>query len=223
VTPLRIFLADDHPVVLAGMRSLVEAEPDLRVVGEAGDTEATLAGAAAVRPDVLVLDLSMPGGGGVQVASRLGPASRCVVLTQHEEGAYVRRLLELGVAGYVLKRSAATELVRAIRVAAAGGIHVDPAIAAEAFGRPAPVGGPTGAAAGAPRAAEGPALSQREQAVLRLVAAGHANKEIAHQLGISTKTVETHRARGMEKLGLASRVGLVRYALAQGWLANSGD
>jgi DNA-binding NarL/FixJ family response regulator len=213
---VRVFLADDHPVVLAGIRALVEAEPGLRVVGEAADGNAALAGAIALRPHVLVLDISMPGLNGAQLAERLAtacPDCRSLALTVHEEGAYIRRMLEVGVAGYVLKRSAATELVRAIHLVAEGGVHLDPLIAGEAIGRERP-----GAQADQDPAASGK-LSGRETEVLRLTAAGHGNKEIARLLDISVKTVETHKARGMEKLGLRSRVALVQLALARGWLA----
>jgi len=214
MSALRIFLADDHPIVLAGIRALIEAEPGLVVVGEAADGLTALEGAIQTAPDVLVLDMSMPGMNGADMAEQLGracPACRSVALTVHEEGAYVRRMLEVGVAGYVLKRSAATELVRAIRTVAAGGVHLDPAIAGEASGRVTTTATPVDPVATAE-------LSARETAVLRLTATGHANKEIARMLGISVKTVETHKARDMEKLGLHSRVALVRAAISRGWL-----
>lgn len=215
MTPIRVFLADDHPVVLAGIRALVEAAADLQVVGQATDGAAALEAAVALQPDVAVLDLSMPGLGGVALAERLGAASprtRIVILTVHEDRAYVRRLLEVGVAGYVLKRAAPDELVRAIRTVAAGHTYLDPAVAALvlALAHAAPV--PADAAAL-------PAPSGREEAVLRLAATGYGNKAIALALGITVKTVEAHKARGMNKLGFGSRVELVSYATARGWLA----
>ncbi|TDH59164.1 response regulator transcription factor [Dankookia rubra] len=214
MTRLRILLADDHPVVLAGIRALVEGEPDMQVVA------AAVNGAEAIRladlqcPDVAVLDMSMPDVNGAEVADRIGrrcQQCRIVMLTVHDDRAYVRRLLEVGVAGYVLKRSAPAELVRAIRTAAGGGLYLDPAIAALAVGRAAPRSLPSAAA-------EVADLTERETAVLRLTAAGHGNKAIALALGIAVKTVEAHKANGMDRLGFHSRVELVRYAASRGWL-----
>jgi DNA-binding NarL/FixJ family response regulator len=213
VSRLRILLADDHPVVLAGIRALVEAEPDMQVVAAATDGRAALGLAELHRPDVAVLDMSMPGANGAELAERIGRTCehcRIVMLTVHEDRAYVRRLLEVGVAGYVLKRSAPAELVRAIRAVAVGGMHLDPAVAAQAVGRAQP-------RPAAPEAAAEP--TEREAAVLRLTAAGHGNKAIALTLGIAVKTVEAHKANGMDKLGFRSRVELVRYAASRGWLA----
>ncbi|WP_431267181.1 response regulator [Dankookia sp. P2] len=212
MTRLRILLVDDHPVVLAGIRALVEAEPDMEVVATAMDGHAALGQAKLLRPDILVLDMSIPGPNGAEVAERLRreePHCRIVVLTVHEDRSYVRRLMEVGVAGYVLKRSAATELVRAIRTAAAGGLHLDPQVAAQAIGHAAPQAAISDAA-GQP--------TEREVEVLRLAAAGHGNKAIAQALGIAVKTVEAHKTNGMDRLSLKSRVELVRYAVSRGWL-----
>ncbi len=211
---LRVFLADDHPVVLAGMRALVAGDPALEVVGEARDGRTALRLALELRPDVAVLDLSMPGLSGVDVARQLRtdcPQCRVLALTVHEDGAYLRQLLEIGAVGYVLKRSAAEELIRAIHAVAAGGIYLDPAIAARVVGP-----GPHKPAESAPSGA--PELSEREIEVLRLTAAGHSNKMIASMLRIGLKTVDTYKARGMAKLGFHSRVEVVRYALGKGWL-----
>ncbi len=216
MTALRILLADDHPLLLAGLRALVEAEPDILVVAEAADGHAGVAEARRTQPDIAVLDISMPGLNGADAAAEVlagCPNCRIIVLTVHEERSYVQRLLQIGVHGYVLKRSAARELVRAIRAVAAGGIYLDPAIAGEAIGRPK--AGATGPAPAADLAAE---LSDREEHVLRLTASGHSNKAMANQLGISVRTVETHKAHGMEKLRLRSRVELLRYAMETGWL-----
>ncbi|MFC7477295.1 response regulator [Dankookia sp. GCM10030260] len=211
---LRILLADDHPVVLAGIRALVEAEPDMEVIATAADGTAAFDLADRLRPDVAVLDMSMPGPNGAEVAERIArycAQCRVVMLTVHEDRAYVRRLLEVGVAGYVLKRSAPAELVRAIRAVAAGGLHLDPAVAALAICRDPP-------RPAAPEAAAEP--TEREAEVLRLTAAGHGNKAIAQALGIAVKTVEAHKANGMGKLGFRSRVELVRYAASRGWLGS---
>jgi DNA-binding NarL/FixJ family response regulator len=212
--PLRVFLADDHPVVLGGIKALVMADTGLELVGEARDGPSALARATELAPDVAVLDLSMPGLNGVEVARQLlkaCPDCRILILTVHEDGAYLRELLDMGVAGYVLKRSATEELSRGIHAVAAGGIYLDPAIAGRAVGR-------------APAAkAETPGdvldeLSAREIEVLRLTSLGHSNKTIAAKLQIGVKTVDTYKARAMVKLGFHSRVEVVRLALSKGWL-----
>jgi DNA-binding NarL/FixJ family response regulator len=207
-------MVDDHPVVLAGLKLLVGGEADFAIVGEARDGRTALRLATQLAPDVVVLDISLPEMNGVELAAALRaerPECRLLVLTVHEERAYLRQLLELGVGGYLLKRSAADELPRAIRAVAAGGIYLDPAIAGKVVG---------GLARGASRSLPGEPveLSDRESDVLRLVASGHSNKAISTRLNISVKTVETYKARAMEKLGLRSRVELVRYAADQGWL-----
>jgi DNA-binding NarL/FixJ family response regulator len=211
---VRILMVDDHPVVLAGLKALVGAETDFAIVGEARDGRTALRLALQLIPDVVVLDISLPEMNGIELAAALRaerPECRLLVLTVHEERAYLRQLLELGVGGYLLKRSAADELPRAIRAVAAGGIYLDPAIAGKV------VGG-LGRGASRPQSGEPVELSGREGDVLRLVASGHSNKAISTRLNISIKTVETYRARAMEKLGLRSRVELVRYAADQGWL-----
>jgi DNA-binding NarL/FixJ family response regulator len=211
---IRVLMVDDHPVVLAGLKALVGAEADIAVVGEARDGRTALRLATQLSPDVVVLDISLPEMNGVELATALRaelPACRPLVLTVHEERAYLRQLVELGVSGYLLKRSAADELPRAIRAVAAGGMYLDPAIAGKIVGRLAP---------GSPLVLPGdaPELSERETDVLRLVASGHSNKAISARLNISVKTVETYKARAMDKLGFHSRVDVVRYAAAQGWL-----
>ncbi len=212
--PVRVLMVDDHPVVLAGLKALVAAEPDLTVVGEARDGRSALRMAMQLAPDVVVLDISLPDMNGIELAAALRnecPDCRILVLTIHEERAYLRQLLDLGVGGYLLKRSAADELPRAILAVAAGGMYLDPAIAGKAV---------SGLAGGASRPGTGATteLSEREADVLRLVACGHSNKAISARLSISVKTVETYKARAMEKLGFRSRVDVVRYAAEQGWL-----
>lgn len=205
---VRIVLADDHTVVREGLRALIEAQPDLRVVGEARDGDEACRCARELAPDVLLLDLSMPGGGGADVAERVArdcPDVRVLVLSMHEERGYVSRLLRAGVAGYVGKRVAATELVRALRTVAAGGTYVDPSLAGALLREPTL------------RRAHAAELTTREAEVVRLVARGHSNKEIAAALQISVKTVETHKAHGMSKLGVTTRAALVRLALDEGW------
>jgi DNA-binding NarL/FixJ family response regulator len=213
-TALRVFLADDHPVVLAGIKALVTADPALQVVGEAADGRTAVRIAAELKPDIAILDISMPGLNGVKVAELLRaacPGCRILALTVHEDRGYLRQLLELGVCGYMLKRSAAEELVRAIWAVARGGIYLDPAVAAKAMGvTPTRTIGTD--------SQENPDLSQREIDVVRLAACGHSNKSMATELRIAVKTVETYKARAMEKLGFQTRVELVRYAVSKGWL-----
>lgn len=216
-SPIRVVIADDHAIVREGLRSLVEAHPGFDVVGEAADGQQAWQCACELTPDVLVLDLSMPGVGGAEAAERISrecPSVRVLALTMHEERGYVSRLLRAGAAGYLLKRTASSELVRAIRTVAAGGTYVDPSLAgallADTSHRAA-----RGGADGASRLGE---LTARETEVLRLVARGHSNKEIAAALEISVKTVETHKANAMTKLGLRTRAAVVRFAMDEGWL-----
>lgn len=212
--PISILIVDDHPVVLAGLKALVGADPAFAIVGEARDGRTALRMARELSPDVVLLDISLPEMNGVELAAALRaerPKTQLLVLTVHEERAYLRQLVELGVRGYLLKRSAADELTRAIHAVAAGGLYLDPAIAGKLVGSVAR----RTAMAGTGPAAE---LSERETDVLRLVAGGHSNKAISTRLNISVKTVETYKARAMEKLGFRTRVDVVRYAADQGWL-----
>jgi DNA-binding NarL/FixJ family response regulator len=213
-TILRIVMADDHPIVLCGLKALVQGDPRLQIVGEARDGRSALRLALSLRPDVVVLDISMPEMNGAEVAKALlaeQPDCRILVLSVHEDRATLRQLLDLGVAGYLVKRSAADDLVRAIHAVAAGGTYLDPAIAGKIVG---------GSTQGSARLNGGPnvELSERETDVLRLIANGHSNKEISARLAISVKTIETYKARAMEKLGFKTRVDVVRYAAGKGWL-----
>jgi DNA-binding NarL/FixJ family response regulator len=211
---MRIILADDHPIMRAGIRGLIDQEPDMACAGEASDGPEALCMTTELLPDVLVLDMSMPGLNGVGVARRLherGISSKVLALTVHEQPAWVRQLLEVGMGGYVLKRSAASDLIRAIRTVSAGGTWFDPAIAGQIV---------EATMRRSSTAKSGPAadLSEREREVLRLTVLGHANKEIAEQLRLGVRTVETYKTRAMEKLGFRSRVDAIRYALDKGWL-----
>jgi DNA-binding NarL/FixJ family response regulator len=214
MTELRIFLADDHAVVREGLKALINSQPDMQVIGEAEDGRAACQWARDLQPDIVILDVSMPHLNGAQAAEQLKrvcPNARVLALTVHEDTGYLRQLLEAGAAGYVLKRSAAEELIRAIRIVAAGGVYLDPNLAGKVVDRFVRKQSTNDAL-------QGSDLSDRETEVLRLVAQGYSNKEIAAQLNISIKTVETYKARSIEKLGLHSRVEIVRYALQQGWL-----
>src|SRR5688572_12139227 len=178
---IRVFLADDHTVVREGLKALITAQPGMAVVGEAADGLAACEQVAGLRPDVVVMDVSMPGLTGAQATERLRrecPAVKVLALTVHEDKGYLRQLLAAGAAGYVLKRAAAEELVRAIRAVAAGGVYLDPALAGKVvkgFVRQSP---------GGDAAAGGGELSDREVEVARLIAAGHSNKEVAARLDL---------------------------------------
>ena len=211
---LTVILADDHTVVRAGLKALLDAQPDFEVVGEASDGHEALAWAKELRPDVVVMDITMPGLNGAratQVIRRECPETKVLALTAHEDKGYLRLLVQAGASGYLLKRAASQDLIHAIRTVAAGGTYLDPALAGDVLGSFA---GRT-PSRGSPREDE---LSEREAEIVRLIARGFSNKEIAAQLGISSKTVETYKVRSLEKLGLSSRSDLVSYALQQGWL-----
>ena len=211
--PVRVFLADDHALVRSGLRAVIEAQPDVEVGGEAGDGASAVAAIEATGPDVAVLDVSLPVLDGRAVAARLHescPAIKLLALSAHEDRGYVRQMLEAGVSGYVVKRSAAEELIRAIRAVATGAVYIDPCVAGSLVSSLF-----EGHAASSGSGAE---LSERETQVLRLLARGHAMKEIAASLDVGLRTVETYRARAMEKLGLTTRAELVRYAVGKRWL-----
>lgn len=209
---LRIVLADDHEVVRSGLRALVDGTTGMEVVGEARDGDEACRRAAELRPDVVVMDVSMPVLDGAQATERIRrecPGVKVLALTMHEDRGHLTRLLQAGATGYLPKRAAADELVRAIQVVAGGGTYVDPQLAGSLLGTGERERG------GAPDAQR---LSEREEDVLRRIAWGASNKEIAAELRISVKTVETYKARIADKLGLKTRTDLVRYAVRQGWL-----
>jgi DNA-binding NarL/FixJ family response regulator len=211
----RIVLADDHPIVLNGLRNLIRAEPDFELVGEAASGLSALKIIREQRPDVAVLDISMPELNGIVLSRRLAgemPALRLLVLTLHEDRAYLNQALEAGVRGYVLKRSAVENLVQAIRAVVVGGLYIDPAIVGRVF-ESKQVNKRLAARKGV-----APALTDREADVLKMAALGFTNKEIASRLDVGVKSIETYKARGLEKLGLKTRAELVRYASGQGWL-----
>jgi DNA-binding NarL/FixJ family response regulator len=212
---LRVLLADDHNVVRAGLRALIDAQPDMEVVGEAADGEAACRQATELGSDVVVMDVSMPALGGAPATERIRrdrPEVRVLALTVHEDRSYLQQLLQAGDSGYLLKRAAADDLIHAIRTVARGGSYLDPVLTGKVLG---------GLAGRKPRADSPPgdALSDREEEVLQLIARGHTNREIAARLDVSVKTVETHKARAMEKLGLDSRAAIVAYAIRWGWLS----
>jgi DNA-binding NarL/FixJ family response regulator len=214
---IRVTLADDHPIVLAGLRNLIQAEPDLELVGEASNGLAALKLIRDTQPDVALLDISMPDLNGIVLSRRLTaecPAVRLLMLTLHEDRAYLKQAFEAGVRGYVLKRSAAENLIHAIRAVLVGGLYVDPAVADRMFES---ASSRVGRSPGKAVATE---LTDRETAVLKFAALGFTNKEIARRLDIGIKSIETYKARGAEKLDLKTRADIVRYAAGQGWLAD---
>jgi DNA-binding NarL/FixJ family response regulator len=213
MSELRVFLVDDHPVVRSGLRALVNAEEDMTVVGDAYDGETAVRQIREIRLDVVVMDVSMPGMGGIEATARVRadcPAVRVIALTAHEDRAYFHRVMAAGASGYVLKRSAASDLVGAIRHAAAGNTYLDPAVAGQLVTGSGQLVEDT----------ERPEMNERELEVLQQVAQGYSNKQIASRLKISVKTVETYKARAMEKLGAKSRVDIVKYASERGWLSS---
>jgi two-component system, NarL family, response regulator NreC len=215
----RVLLADDHAVLRSGLRLLLDAQPDLKVVGEAGDGREALRLSAALQPDLILLDLTMPGLSGLEtlpVLRKVAPVAQVLVLTMHDDESYLRQALRLGAAGYVLKKAADAELISAVRTILRGEVYIHPSLTRGLLEDLLPAGG-------APISVDPwEALSEREQEVLRLVALGHTSAEIAERLSLSVKTVETYRARGMEKLGLRSRAALVRFALAHNLLSEPG-
>ena len=216
----RILLADDHAVLRSGLRLLVEAQADMMCAGEAGDGVETLAQAERLQPDLVLLDLSMPRLGGLAALPeilRKAPHTRILVLTMHADDEYLRQCLKGGAAGYVLKQAADQELLLAIRAVMRGEVYIHPAMTRGLLGD---LVDRSRDLAGLGRPERSGDLSEREAEVIKQVARGHTNQEIADQLSLSVKTVETYRGRAMEKLGLSSRAALVRYALARGWLGD---
>ena len=214
--PLRILLADDHLTMRHGLKLLIDSQPDMQVVSEVSDGAAAVEGALQLKPDVVVMDISMPGMNGLDATKKLKqqqPNAAIITLTRHSDDAYLQELLRAGVLGYVLKQSAPAELLQAIRAAAAGGQYLDSTLTARVTARL------LGRADKASKSAV--ALSEREAEVLRLIASGYSNKEIAGRLSLSVKTVEAHKANAMRKLGLRGRIDIVKYAVLQGWLENA--
>jgi two-component system response regulator NreC len=206
---IRIVLADDHAVVRRGLELLLGAEDEFEVVAAVGDLDATIRTTRGHKPDVLVLDLNMPGGSSldaIPVILEASPTTRITVLTMQNEPAFARRALGAGALAYVLKEAADDELVEAVRRAAAGGTYLNPALGARLATTPERAAGPPDN------------LSEREAEVLRLIALGHTNAAIAEQLFLSVRTVETHRSHIQQKLGMTIRAELVRYALDHGLL-----
>jgi DNA-binding NarL/FixJ family response regulator len=212
MSKLRIMLADDHETVREGLKMIVNAQDDMEVVGFAGDGSEAVTKAQELLPDVLVMDISMPKLNGLKATEKINevcPQVKVLTLSRHADDGYIRELLGAGACAYVLKQSAPTELIHAIRAVAAGGKYIDPKLGAKVMDNYSH------------RTARGEVktnLTDRESEALRLIALGYSNKEIAARLSLSVKTVEVHKANAMRKLNITSRIDLVRYAIFQGWL-----
>lgn len=212
--PLKIVIAEDHQTVREGIRLLIDAQPDMEVVGEAEHGEAALDLAADLAPDLMILDVSMPVMNGLKATEKLRenyPDIRILALTRHKDYGYLRQLINAGSNGYVLKQSAPSQLLNAIRAVGSGSSFLDPKLTQRVMsgfaGEDEPLRGES----------KGD-LSAREEEVIRLISIGYANKEIAADLGLSVKTIEAHKSNAMHKLGFSSRVDLIKYAVLRGWL-----
>jgi two-component system response regulator NreC len=217
MSKLRVFFADDHALVREWLVALVDSQSDMECVGEASDGRAAVECVLKVLPDVAVLDVSMPGLNGLEAAKKIKdccPAVRLITLTRHTDDGYLQQLLKAGVSGYVLKQSASGVLLTAVRAVAAGHLFLDPAITGKV------IGNYVGKAAGLGARPQNE-LSEREEEVLRMIAWGYSNKEIAARLDISVKTVEAHKANAMRKLDMRSRIDIVRFAILQGWMRDN--
>jgi DNA-binding NarL/FixJ family response regulator len=209
-----VLVADDHAVVRSGLRMLIDAEDDLETVGEAGSGDEAVRLARSLKPDVVLMDVVMPGKSGIDVTPAVleaAPEAKVLVLSMQDDPRYVHEAFSAGASGYVLKEAADSEVVGAIREVAAGNRYVHPTLGARLVA----------AEAASRRKAEEDPLSEREREVLRLLALGHTNQEIAKTLYISVRTAETHRAHIMQKLRLSTRAELVRYAISEGLLEST--
>jgi two-component system, NarL family, response regulator NreC len=221
MSKIRVMLVDDHAMLRAGLQMAVNSQPDMEVVGQASSGSEALAQVRACRPDLVLMDISLPDVGGAELTELIRqdqPATRVLAFTRHGDPSYLRRMLQAGAGGYMLKNADASALLQAIRVVAAGGAYIDPVLAGSLVETVVSRGGNAGSAQ-----AVLTELTARERDVLRLIAWGRSNKEIATQFGISTKTVEYYKAQAIEKLQLHSRTDIVRYALAQGWLRSDQE
>lgn len=201
---LEVLLVDDHPIVREGLKTLLAAEDDIRIVGDVADAQTAVSAAAELTPDVIVMDLALPNVSGVDATKQIKsarPEAKVLILSAHREQRYVEQALAAGASGYVLKQTPGADLVHAVRAVASGATYLDPQVAPYVL--------PNARAQ----------LSQREIEVMRMIALGHSMKEMSTALEVSPRTLETYRMRAMEKLGLKTRADIVRFALQSGWLA----
>ena len=215
---IRVLIADDHAIVREGVRALLKLSDDIEVIGEAANGQEAIEAARSLEPDVILMDIAMPGLGGLEATLEIrkeNPAAKILVLTQYEDREYIRRFLKAGVSGYVLKKAAGADLTAAIRAVNRGGLVLDPEVAREAMREQA-----ASAASGGSDLYE--SLTDREKQVLKLVAEGRSNKEVAELLDISVKTAMSHREHIMQKLDLHSRTELIKFALQKGVIRVDG-
>jgi DNA-binding NarL/FixJ family response regulator len=213
---IRVIVAEDHATVREGLKLIINAQSDMEVIADAEDGRTAIELAQKLQPDVALMDISMPGLNGLKATAKLKeccPEVHVLAVTRHKDDGYLQQVLKAGASGYVLKQSPPAELLHAIRAVANGGKYLDPALAGKVMGRYS--GRRSVIKEG------GTDVSDRELEVLRLVAWGHSNKEIASRLDLSVKTIEVHKANAMKKLGMASRIDIVRYAVLQGWLQDT--
>ena len=214
---LRILIAEDHATVREGVKLLVNAQADMEVVGEAEDGDAAVSEAVRLKPDVVIMDISMPGVNGLRATKKLRkliPTIKILILTRHSDDGYLQQLITAGANGYVLKQSAPSELINAIRVVADGKGYLDPALTNKVMGGYA-------TRRTSLRGENKHNLTDRETEVLRLIALGYSNKEIGVNLDLSVKTIEVHKANAMRKLGISGRIDIVRYGILQGWMQDT--
>jgi len=213
---IRVIVAEDHATVREGLKLIINAQPDMEVVADAEDGRTAIELAQKLQPDVALMDISMPGLNGLKATAKLKdccPEVHVLAVTRHKDDGYLQQVLKAGASGYVLKQSPPAELLHAIRAVANGGKYLDPTLAGKVMGRYS--GRRSVINEG------GTDVSDREVEVLRLVAWGHSHKELASRLELSVKTIEVHKANAMKKLGMASRIDIVRYAVLQGWLQDT--
>lgn len=212
---IKVLIAEDHETVREGLKLILSAQSDMEVVGDAGDGRAAVELAQRLNPDVVIMDISMPGMNGLKATAKLKnccPESHVLALTRHKDDGYLQQILTAGASGYVLKQSSPSELIHAIRAVAKGGKYLDPTVAGKVMGRF------VGRSTSTEKLSE---ITEREAEVLRLISWGHSNKDIANRLGLSVKTVEVHKTNAMKKLGMNSRIDIVRYAVLQGWMEST--
>lgn len=214
---LRILVAEDHQTVREGIKLLVNAQSDMEIVGEASDGEVAITEAENLKPDVIVMDISMPNMNGLKATKRLRSLRldlKILILTRHTDDGYLQQLIGAGANGYVLKQSAPDELINAIRTIGSGNAYVDPSLQKKVLGGYA-------SRSTSLRGENKSDVTDRESEVLRLIALGYSNKEIAERIDLSVKTIEAHKANGMRKLGISSRTDIVRYAILQNWMQDT--
>lgn len=213
---IRLLIVEDHATVREGLKLILSSQSDMEVIGDTGDGRSAIALVQRLQPDIVLMDISMPGMNGLKATEKLKeccPNTHVLAVTRHQEGGYLQQVLRAGASGYVLKQSPPSELLHAIRAVAGGGKYLDSAVAGKMMG--------TYAGRNQTSGEQLADLTDREAEVLRLISLGHSNKEIAARLDVSVKTIEAHKANAMKKLGITSRIDIVRYAVLKGWMENA--